>query len=153
MTLSKKRDKARKRIERALKVVQPTSNLNAVQPIGTSSEDAIVSNLPETNLVQPTPIEKPVKSSTSDKAVQPKQSSLEVKLLKAGLKVNPDGKLDLTKSTRSPVKDSTSSNLPIIPLYDRSIHVAGDVVMVRYNGKLVKATVPDAGGQAIPMAW
>lgn len=34
MPLSKKRDKARKRIERALDVVQPSSNLNPVQPTG-----------------------------------------------------------------------------------------------------------------------
>ena len=32
MPLSKKRDKARKRIERALGAVQPDSNLNLVQP-------------------------------------------------------------------------------------------------------------------------
>ena len=34
MPLSRKRDKARKRIERALDVVQPNSNLNPVQPTG-----------------------------------------------------------------------------------------------------------------------
>jgi len=34
MPLSKKRDKARKRIERALDIVQPNSNLNPVQPTG-----------------------------------------------------------------------------------------------------------------------
>jgi len=33
MPLSKKRDKARKRLERALEVVQPNSNPNNVQPV------------------------------------------------------------------------------------------------------------------------
>ena len=81
------------------------------------------------------------------KAVQPDEPTLETKLSKAGLKVGKGGKLDLTGLTTRPLKEDVNGN---VPMYDRTVHVPGDKVMVKRAGRLIETTVPDADGQVIP---
>ena len=131
MPLSKKRNAERMRLTRLHVQPKPAKFIKTVE------ENPIIPVQPECN----------PKRSVRATSVQPGRRETLAKLAKAGLTIK-DGTLDLTQSTREPVRPESNTT---VPMFNPSIHKAGDKVMVYQGKKLIETVIPelDADGQPV----
>ena len=78
----------------------------------------------------------------------PGKTNLKAKLAKAGLNIGKDGTLDLTQSTREPVRPESNTT---VPMFNPSIHKAGDKVMVYQGKRLIETVIPELDADGHPV--
>ena len=76
------------------------------------------------------------------------KTNLKAKLAKAGLNIGKDGRLDLTQSTREPVRPESNTT---VPMFNPSIHKAGDKVLVYQGKKLIETVIPELDADGHPV--